>query len=382
MRICLDVSAALAQSAGIGRYARELALALHRTGEVELSLFHNRQPVAQLPAALAALPRSQAPLSNRAWRFYLLGGLPLLPDWRTAIDGSELFHGADAVTPRLSIPTVITIHDLTTHLFPQYHTRLNRLYLRWALPIMARRADAIIADSYATQRDIVAQLGVSPGKITVVHLGVDGAVFAPQSSAAVDNTLAQLGVRPPYLLAVGTLEPRKNLATLLRAYATLPASAPPLVLVGGQGWGDNPLSAAIEDLGLHGRVHMTGYVHDACLPALYSGAEVFIYPSLYEGFGLPVLEAMSCGAPVITSNVSSLPEVAGDAAILVDPHDVGKLAAAIQTLLAATGQRQKLRDAGLVRARAFSWMRCANDTVNVYRAVLKQTYPEDRRNEQ
>lgn len=382
MRTCLDVSAALAQTAGIGRYARELALALHHAGEVELSLFHNRQPVAQLPPALAALPRSQAPLSNKVWRFFVLGGLPLLPGWRAAIDGCDIFHGADAITPRLRQPTVITIHDLTTHLFPQYHTRLNRLYLRWALPVMARRSAAIIADSHATKRDIVAQLGVSPNKITVVHLGVDGAVFAPQPAATAGPALTQVGVRRPYLLAVGTLEPRKNLATLLRAYATLPASTPPLVLVGGLGWGDDSLATAIDALNLRGRVQMTGYIADELLPALYSQAEVFVYPSIYEGFGLPVLEAMACGAPVITSNVSSLPEVAGDAALLVDPHDVGKLAAAIQTLLEAPGQRQRRQEAGLVRARAFSWARCAFDTVNVYRAVLEQTRIEQGRHDQ
>lgn len=376
MNLCLDISAGLAQTAGIGRYARELALALQQQAsefDVTLSLFHNRQPDRQLPSALTALPRSVAPLGDKAWRFYLLGGLPLLPSWRTAMDHSDLFHGTDALTPKLRQPTVITIHDLTTHLFPQFHTRLNRLYLRWALPVMARRASAILADSYATQRDISTFLGVATEKISVVHLGVDLERFSPQSTANRQAALAHIGVNPPYVLAVGTLEPRKNLETLLQAYAILPSSAPQLVLVGRDGWGDNPLSKAVEQLGLRERVHLTGYVTDEFLPSLYSGAELFVYPSLYEGFGLPVLEAMACGVPVITSNVSSLPEVASDAALLVDPQRADQIAAAIQTVLESADQRHTLREAGLLRASTFSWQACARKTVAVYRRVLEQT---------
>ena len=360
MQVCLDISAGLGQGAGISRYVLQLALALLALPDgPRLTLFHNRQALERLPPALAGLPRSQAPLGNKAWRFYLLGGFPLLRDWRSAIDGSDLFHGTDAVTPRLRQPTVITIHDLTTLLFPQHHTRLNRLYLRWALPVMAQRARLIIANSCATQRDIVAQLGVAPEKIAVVYMGVDLQRFAPQPAAIVDAHLASVGVRAPYVLALGTLEPRKNLAALLQAYALLPPSAPQLVLTGGQGWGDNPLSVIIEQLGLTKRVHLTGYVADKFLPALYSGAAAFVYPSFYEGFGLPVLEAMACGAPVITSNVSSLPEVAGEAAVLIDPQRPDQLAAALQTLLDSPAQCGALSEAGLARAHTLSWEVCA-----------------------
>lgn len=371
MHVCLDISAGLGQGAGIGRYTLQLALALHQLPDgPELCLFHNRQSLDRLPPVLAHLPRSQAPLGNKAWRFYLLSGLPLPPRWRTTIEDSDLFHGADALTPRLHLPTVITIHDLTTLLFPQFHTRLNRTYQRWALPVMARRADAIIAVSHATKQDIVRLLNVPPGKITVVHSGVDTVRFSPRTDAGTLSALAQLGIQPPYLLAVGTLEPRKNLATLLQAYARLPSSAPTLVLAGGMGWGDNPLSALIERLNLKGRVHLPGYVPDDLLPGLYSNAELYIYPSLYEGFGLPVLEAMACGAPVITSNVSSLPEVAGDAAVLIDPMDVDQLAAALERLLSTSVERAVLREAGLMRARTFTWEQCAYGTLAVYRGAL------------
>lgn len=372
MRVCLDISAGLGQGAGIGRYARELPVALQRLPDApHLRLFHNRQPLERLPASLAALPRSHSPLGNKSWRFYLIGGLPLLPGWRSAIDASDLFHGADIVTPRLKLPVVITVHDLTTLLFPKFHTRLNRLYLRWAYPVMAGRADAIIADSHATRQDIVARLSVASDKIEVIHLGVNGERFAPRSARECSSAFAEYGLQPPYLLAVGTLEPRKNLVTLLHAYAALPPTVPPLVLVGGQGWGDYALSTQIERLGIRDRVRLTGYVSDDVLPALYSAAELFVYPSHYEGFGLPVLEAMACGAPVITSNVSSLPEVAGEAAFQVNPRSASELTEAIQTLLESPSKRSAMRQAGLVRARSFSWERCAQQTLGVYQRVLE-----------
>lgn len=236
---------------------------------------------------------------------------------------------------------------------------------------MTGRANAIIADSHATKQDIVARLGVAPDKVVVVHLGVDGERFAPQPAHQRSRALAELGLQPPYLLAVGTLEPRKNLMTLLHAYAALPSTVPPLLLVGGQGWGDNPLSLLVEQLGLRERVFMVGFVADRLLPALYSGAEIFVYPTLYEGFGLPVLEAMACGAPVITSNVSSLPEVAGEAAIQVNPRSASDLAEAIQTVLESPSKRSAMRQAGLLRAQSFSWERCAQETLGVYRSVLE-----------
>lgn len=371
MRVCLDISAGLGQGAGIGRYALQLALALYQLADrPELRLFHNRQPLDRLPPALTHLQRSQAPFGNKAWRLYLLSGMPLHPSWRTAINESDLFHGADALAPRLYLPTFITIHDLTTLLYPRYHTWMNRTYQRWALPLMARRSSAIIADSRSTQQDIVRLLGVPSSKVTVVHLGVDTERFIPRTCAGTLASLVQIGVRQPYLLAVGTLEPRKNLAMLLQAYARLPSSAPKLVLAGGIGWGDNSLSALVEQLNLKERVHLPGYVPDELLPGLYGNAELYVYPSLYEGFGLPVLEAMACGAPVITSNVSSLPEVAGEAAIQVNPRNASELAEAIQTLLESPSKRSAMRQAGLARAQSFSWERCAQETLSVYRGVL------------
>jgi glycosyltransferase involved in cell wall biosynthesis len=374
MHICLDISAALGQDAGIGRYARELALALHALPDhPELTLFHNRQSMHRMPAALATLPRINVPLGNRSWRAFLLSGTTLPAPYRTAIEQTDLFHGTDALAPYLKTPTVITIHDLSTTLFPEHHTRMHRLFAHISLPRMARRASAIIADSESTRHDVITHLHIEPSRVHAIHLAVNHIRFYPRDPVEARSKIAQaLNITTPYILAVGTLEPRKNLITLLKAYAQLPADAPMLVLAGAHGWVDSPLFAAVQRLGLKQRVHFTGHVADELLPSLYSAAQVFVYPSLYEGFGLPVLEALACGTPVITSNTSSLPEVAGDAAILVDPNNPDQLTDQIKRLLSNQNLRAELSTRGPARAQQFTWQRTAQLTVDVYRQVLAQ----------
>jgi glycosyltransferase involved in cell wall biosynthesis len=180
---------------------------------------------------------------------------------------------------------------------------------------------------------------------------------------------AELGIEPPYILSVGTLEPRKNLSTLLAAYATLERSAPRLVLAGARGWHAQSLAAQVQAPALRERVVLPGYVPDDLLPDLYAGAECFVYPSLYEGFGLPPLEALACGTPVITSTTSSLPEVVGDAALLVEPTRTDELAAALRRILEDEHLRDDLRRRGPLRAARFSWERCARETMQVYQHI-------------
>lgn len=375
MRVCIDVSAAVGQTAGIARYVRELTLALHRLPDgPHLSLFHNRQHQDHLPVALGNHTRTRIPLGNRLWRLWLLSGLSLPRQWTRDLSQSDLFHATDVTLPKLAMPSVLTVYDLTPMLFPQFHARLNRWYQRMTLPKMLTRAAAVIAISQKTKDDLVRSFQVDPARIHVTMLGVDHTRFASQpKEEALAQVHAATGIEAPYVLAVGTLEPRKNLMALLHAYATLPPSTPPLVLTGSQGWGDQVLTAMVEQLQLKERVRFTGYVADEVLPALYAAAELFVYPSLYEGFGLPVLEAMACGVPVITSQTSSLPEVTGDAAVLVDPRRSDQIATAIQTLLASPAQCRALREAGLARAHTFSWAKCAGETLNVYRHVLRVT---------
>ncbi len=374
MRVCIDVSAAVAQTAGIARYVRELTLALHRLPDgPELSLFHNYQKHSRLPAELSSHARTSVPLGNKLWRLWILSGLPVPQAWTHTIQESDLFHATDVTLPKLAKPCVITVCDLTTILFPQYHSQLNRWYQRIALPGMLQHADAVIAISQATKDDLVRSFQVDPARIPCHGAGrrPRSICMRPQPEM-LEQLRAGTGLVPPYLLAVGTLEPRKNLIALLHAYATLPPSVPPLVLAGGQGWGNNPLAAVIEQLGLRERVRLIGYVPDEFLPALYSGAEFFVYPSLYEGFGLPVLEAMACGTPVITSNVSSLPEVAGNAAVLVNPKDVRSIADAISIVWQTPELRQRMRIEGLAQAATFTWQRTARETIAVY---LQATTP-------
>jgi glycosyltransferase involved in cell wall biosynthesis len=374
MHICLEISAALSQDAGIGRYARELALALHELPDgPQLTLFHNHQPMHRMPAALATLPRIEVPFGNRAWRAFILTGVTLSAPYRTSIEHADLFHGTDSLAPYLKTPTVITIHDLSTTLFPQHHTRMHRLFARLSLPRMARRASAIIADSESTRQDVITHLHIAPSRVHAIHLAVNHSQFYPRDPIEARSKIAQaLNITTPYILAVGTLEPRKNLITLLEAYGQLSTDAPMLVLAGARGWVDSPLFAAVQRLGLTQRVHFTGHVADELLPSLYSAAQVFVYPSLYEGFGLPVLEALACGTPVITSNTSSLPEVAGDAATLVDPHNPDQLAEQLQHILSNQNKRTELSVRGPARALQFTWQRTAQLTMDVYRQVLAQ----------
>ena len=223
----------------------------------------------------------------------------------------------------------------------------------------------MIAISQATKDDLVAHYGVPKEKIPVVYHGVEPR-FRPTPDPAVP---ARYGLPSRYFLYLGTLQPRKNLERLLQAYAQLSGDVPALVLAGAKGWYFERIAAAIAALGLGERVFLPGYVPDEDVPALLTGALALVFPSLYEGFGLPVLEAMACGTPVVTANTSSLPEVVGEAGLLVDPLRVDEIAAAMQRLLADEALRAELSRRGLERAGLFSWDRCARETLAVLEGV-------------
>jgi len=270
-------------------------------------------------------------------------------------------------------PTVITLHDLSYKALP--HLRgdwLSRFHWRFFGDRGARRADHVITISEHSRRDIQRLLGIPAERISVIY-EAPAPIFrpiTPESARAIARDT--YGIAGRYLLFVGTLQPTKNLARLIDAYALArqrAGVAPALVIVGQKGWDFADLFARVRALELEDQVLFTGYVPDDDLPALYSGAEAFVLPSLYEGFGLPVLEAMACGAPVITSTVTSLPEVVGDAALLVDPTDTDALAGALAQICTDAALRQRLRLAGLARAAQFSWRRCAEETLAVYQRV-------------
>lgn len=373
MRVCIDISAAMTpRPTGIGRYAHQLACALLALPNApQLSLFHNNRHYHQPPVGLESQPRSEAPWSDKPWRAFLLTGLTPPYKWSQTIHDCDIFHGTDSITPRISQPTVITIHDLTTLLFPEHHSRPNRWYQRIALPVMIKRAKTIITDAESTRRDCINRYSLPADKIHTVPIGVDHQRFFPRDRLLAQSKVKQhLGISTPYVLSVGTLEPRKNLLRLVEAYSQLDSQAPPLVIAGAKGWGDHPIAALIEQRNLQNRIHIPGFVPDELLPDLYAGAEMFIYPSIYEGFGLPPLEAMACGAPVITSNCSSLPEVTGDAALLIDPQDVNAITAAMDRLLKDTTLAASLSDQGIKRAALFTWERTAKATLELYKETL------------
>jgi glycosyltransferase involved in cell wall biosynthesis len=292
--------------------------------------------------------------------------------WAISRAGVDLIHEPAFVGPLASrCPVVITIHDLSFLFYPQGFRVLNRLYLKLFTRVSVQRARRIIAVSESTKRDLVQQYGISPAKIDVVYNGVDSG-FRPLPAAEVAAFKAARGLPDRFILFVGTLEPRKNVIRLIESYARLPKARPPLMLVGGKGWLYDEMFARVEALDLADEIHIVGYVpaEDLCL--WYNAADLFVYPSVYEGFGLPPLEAMACGTPVITSTTSSLPEVMGRAGLLVDPTDTEALTSAMEQVLTSVEVRERMQAAGLARAQGFSWRETARRTVASYRRALAE----------
>jgi glycosyltransferase involved in cell wall biosynthesis len=277
-------------------------------------------------------------------------------------------HVLPLIHPRRS---VVTVMDLGYLYYPQTYRRLSRLHLDGSTRWNARRARRLVAISGATRDDLVSCYGVDPAKVTVVYPGVEG-MGRVGDAEELRGVQARHGLPPFYLLYVGTLHPRKNLVRLVRAFGLLlgswPSTAgvpPALVLGGKKGWLYDEIFAEVRRLGLEGRVLFPGYVPQVDLPALISGASAFVFPSLFEGFGFPILEAMACDVPVVCSRASCLPEVAGDAALLVDPQDEADLAGAMARVLHDEALRTALVARGRNRAAWFTWERCARETLAV-----------------
>lgn len=285
--------------------------------------------------------------------------------------GIDLAHVQYIIPPIAPCPVVTTIHDVAFRRYPELFPLKHRLLLNLLIPFAAHHAAAVITGSEATRRDLMEFYGVPAEKVVVTPYAADPIYRPMDRNAARRAVRSRLGVPGPYVLSVGVLQPRKNLPRLVRAYNRASRDFPHrLVIVGKEGWAGAELRQAVAQAPAGREPLFTGYVADADLPALYAGADVFAYPSLYEGFGLPPLEAMACGTPVLTSNVSSLPEVVGEAAVMVDPRDESALAAALRRLLSDPAGRERLAAAGIARARNFSWERTARETVAVYCRVL------------
>lgn len=361
---------------GIGRYAIELVRALRASQPtIEVVLIKPfEEPIAgldqedpvirlpgmrRLPALMTVGPMAIAAVARR---FKL-----------------DIVHDPAGVSPFLvprglaPFARVTTIHDMVPFVYPETHARLTNLLFHRYLPRTLPFVDKIVTVSRASEHDIVRFIGVQPDRVTVIPCGVSPR-FGPRDASQVSDVLSRYGIVPPYLLAVGALQPRKNLETLLEAFARLRLGglSHHLVVVGRKVWKSEGIFQRLDELGLGDAVLLTGYVDDADLPALYAGASCFVFPSIYEGFGLPPLEAMACGVPVVTSNTSSLPEVVGDAAITVDPHDVDGFVAAIRQVLDQPALTNQLRAKGLERAQGFSWERAAAAHASLYYDVVNR----------
>jgi glycosyltransferase involved in cell wall biosynthesis len=289
------------------------------------------------------------------------------------LDKFDLYHAQAFVSPLvLTKPSVVTVYDLSFLHYPQGLTAARRLYLRLFTPISCRRAKRVIAISASTAKDLTAAFGITPSKIDIALGAYDEDRFVPLSARQTEAFRRENGLPDRFWLFVGTLEPRKNLVTLIEAYAALPASERlPLIIGGGKGWLYEEIFAAVDRHGLGDAVRFAGFLPAESLPLWYNSAESFIYPSIYEGFGLPVVEAMACGTPVITSSASSLPEAAGDAALIVSPHDTTALADALRHAYYNREWREKARQDGINQAAHFSWKRTAEDTIASYRKGLE-----------
>ena len=356
---------------GIGTYVRELLPALAAADpSLDLTLFHARFGDGLPDGWMDGARRVSLSAGIRTlYPGWAVAGRPALP---ADLGDSDIVHTPSPAAippPRVGQRLVVTVPDLAFLRYPRLFPPAWRLLFRVGFRRAARRADALVAISEHTGRDVIRHAGVDPSRVHVTPL----AATLPRSHRDPAPTLERLGIPRPYLLFVGTLEPRKNVVRLLRAYRRAAArSGMPhaLVLTGPRGWGGQQLDRELA-LPAAGRVVLTGRAPDEDLDAIYRGATAFVYPSLYEGFGLPVLEAMARGVPTITSTASSLPEVAGDAALMVDPRSVEGLAGAIERLATDPAEAARLGAAGAERAAAFSWERTARATLGVYEAVSR-----------
>jgi glycosyltransferase involved in cell wall biosynthesis len=368
VRIGIDARLIFYHQAGIGQYILRLTQALAQIDRDDaFTLFISRKDRTSRVAQINfKQQRLWTPSHHRFERWTM--SLELAP---FALD---VLHSPDFIPPTWTrCPSVITMHDLAFLLYPRFLTRESARYYG-QVDLAARHADHIIAVSESTKRDTIRLLGVPESKITVIYEAAHP-LFAPleieQAHAFVQ---ARYNLPANFILFVGTIEPRKNLPTLLRAFKRLRENYKAeavLAIAGKRGWLVEEVDQVIAELQLGNAVRFLGGVQNEELVHLYNAARLFVLPSFYEGFGLPPLEAMACGTPVIVSNVSSLPEVVGDAGLLIAPDDVEELAVAMSRVLTDDKLRREMRDKGLVRAQTFSWQRAARETLAVYRRVVQ-----------
>jgi len=368
MKIGVDAQMLCGVVTGIERYTSEMVRELLRSNsESEFFLYAPKQ------LAVAGLDTKNVVVHTARVKFRAgktLWSQTQLPYW-AGMDNLDVFWGPTHRLPRLlsdRVARVVTIHDLVWKHAGETMRPLNRLAERVLMPDAIRLADRIIADSHSTADAIIGEFPWAQDRVRVVHLG---ATSLPEPKGI--EALNALGIDRPYFLFVGTLEPRKNLRRLLEAYASLDQVVRKqtlLAIAGGKGWGNEDMVSLVRSLNLTDSVRLTGYVNEEQLATLYAHARFLAMPSLYEGFGLPLVEAMSFGVPVLTSSCSSLPEVAGDAGILVDPYNTNSIATGLLQMLKDDEFKNELAARSMLNAARFSWERAARETMEIFHEAV------------
>ena len=377
MKIAIDVRTVTPVRSGVGNYVLHLLKGLYNVAPKE-EFFLVGQPANLEVIGDDASPglAHQTSISHEShpvgdlWEHFHLPRV--LKENRV-----EVMHGPATLVPLLpaGYATVVTIHDLVAFLFPETIPRKYALYMRWLITRVVKRADRIISVSENTKQDLIQVLGVTPDKVTVVHEAAQPGFTPVRDQEMLDKVARRYGIEDPFVYHVGNIEPRKNLVRLIRAFLLMRSRSKRkvrLVITGQKGWLTGRLFKALDGKDLHEDVIFTGYVPHQDLPLLMNAAEVFVFPSLYEGFGLPALEAMRCGTPVVTSNISSLPEIVGRAAVLVDPYNEESIAEGLQSVVEDADLRKELSRKGLAQAELFSWERAARETLAVYHQAYEE----------
>ena len=369
MRVAINCRSFLKkQNTGIGRYSFQLIRHLSRIDPVNQYTLYSPKWFWDRKRTSPAVPASNFSIQND----------PLMRGAQNVLKGIDIYH-----TPTPEIVTmkgakiVVTVHDLIHKAYPQGHTPETIRLTEECLQSSLKKADRVICISNSTKADLVKYYSVASDKVKVVYMGVDRGVFyelSPRERQAAQSVVRSKGIDGKYILFIGTIEPRKNLSNLLKALSILKrkvGSIPKLVVIGMKGWMNADLVLLIKDLDLKEDIAFLGFLTDDDLRCFYSLAEVFVFPSFYEGFGFPIIEAFSCGAPVVTANVSSCAEIAGEAALKVSPDSEAEIADALRRVLEDPALSRAFRVKGLARAKDFSFTKTAQETLNIYQQLYR-----------
>jgi glycosyltransferase involved in cell wall biosynthesis len=379
LRIAIDVTSVPPQKGGVGFYLAGLIDALQKVdNDNHYVIFADESQCPDFKVDASTF--TVVGMSNKRRPTRLLWEQLVLPAMIKKLR-IDVLHSPHYTRPLrdLSCASVVVFHDMTFYLLPRHHVFWKKLFFCNIIPLSARKADRIIAVSESTKRDMQEILGISGNKIDVIMHAVSTSYRPDIPQSCIEVVSRKYNLPQEYILFVGTIEPRKNVPRLIEAYRQLvkeEPTAPSLVIVGLRGWHLRDFEKKFREDALVGKIITTGYLVEEDLPAVYAGASLFVYPSLYEGFGIPLLEALACGVPSVTSNVSAMPEVAGDAAIFIDPYDTQSLSSAMLRVLRNDILRQELRQRGIRRAHAFSWEKAAIQTIETY---MKSFYDCKRR---